>query len=151
MRLVEWNKPVVNGQANRAAYQHPFTGVLENVFGNDLFQKEHASFVPAVNISESEAGYKLELSAPGFKKADFKIAVEKRTLVVSGKHSEEREGKEQKFSRKEFNYGSFQRVFKLPEHANEEAIAATYENGILTLEVPKKEPAKNESREITVS
>ncbi|MDF2456817.1 MAG: Hsp20/alpha crystallin family protein [Cytophagaceae bacterium] len=151
MRLVEWNKPAANGQVSRAVYQHPFSGVLENVFGNDLFQKEHASFVPAVNIAESESAYQLELSAPGFNKTDFKIALEKRTLVVSGKHAEEKEVKEQKFSRKEFNYGAFQRVFKLPENANESAIAATYENGILKLEIPKKEQEKNESREISIS
>lgn len=147
MRLVEWTKPTENGQSSRNAYQHPFTGL----FGNDLFVKEHASFVPAVNISESATAYKLELSAPGYNKGDFKIAVEKRALVVSGKHSEEKAEKEEKFSRKEFNYGSFQRVFRLPENANENAITATYENGILSLEVPKKEQEQNSSREITVN
>lgn len=151
MRLVEWTKPTVNGQSNRAVYPHPFAGVLENVFGNDHLTKEHASFVPAVNISESPEGYKLDLSAPGYNKGDFKIAVDKRTLTVSGKHSEEKEVKEEKFSRKEFSYGSFQRSFRLPENANEGAITATYENGILSLQVPKKEQEKNESREITVN
>ena len=151
MRLVEWNKPTANGNTSRAVYQHPFSGVLENVFGNDLFQKEHASFVPAVNIAESESAYQLELSAPGFNKTDFKISVEKRSLVVSGKHTQETEVKEQKFSRKEFNYGAFQRVFKLPENANESAIVATYENGILKLDIPKKEQDKNENREISIN
>lgn len=151
MRLVEWTKPAVNGQSNRTAYHHPFAGVLENVFGNEHLTKEHASFVPAVNISESATAYKLDLSAPGYTKGDFKIAVEKRTLTVSGKHGESTEVKEEKFSRKEFNYGSFQRSFRLPENANDGAIQATYENGILSLEIPKKEQEKNESREITVN
>ncbi|MDB5272379.1 MAG: hspA [Chitinophagaceae bacterium] len=151
MRLVEWTKPA-NGQVNKSTvYNHPFSGLLENVFGNEFAAREHASFVPAVNISEEENNYKLELSAPGYNKTDFKIAVEKRTLIVSGKHSEEKEVKDKKFSRKEFNYGSFQRAFRLPENANESAVVATYENGILLLEIPKKEQDKNENREITVN
>ncbi|MDB5257853.1 MAG: heat-shock protein [Chitinophagaceae bacterium] len=151
MRLVEWNKPSENGQANRAAYNHPFAGVFGNVFGNEVFAREHASFVPAVNISEETAAYKVELSAPGYDKTDFKIAVEKRSLIVSGKHKEATEAPEQKFSRKEFNYGSFQRSFRLPENANEHAIVAKYENGILSLVIPKKELEKKENREISIS
>jgi HSP20 family protein len=151
MRLVEWNKPAENGQTNRVAYNHPFAGVFGNVFGNEAFTREHAAFVPPVNISEEAAAYKVELSAAGYEKTDFKITVEKRTLVVSGKHQESAETKEQKFSRKEFNYGSFQRSFRLPENADEHAIVAKYENGILSLVIPKKEQEKNENREISIS
>jgi len=151
MRLVEWNKPSENGRANNAAYNHPFAGVLGNVFGNEVFTREHASFVPAVNISEEAAAYKVELSAPGFEKTDFKIAIEKRTLLVSGKHNETKVTEDQKFSRKEFNYGSFQRSFRLPENVNEQAIVAKYENGILSIVIPKKESEKEENREISIS
>lgn len=152
MTLVEWKKPVVNGNASRAAvYQHPFTGLLENVFGHDVFGREYASFVPAVNISEEDKRYVLELSAPGYNKSDFNIALEKGTLVISGKHSEEKEQKEKKFSRKEFNYGAFQRAFTLPDHVNENAISAAYQNGILTLELPKKQEEQVLGRQIVVN
>jgi HSP20 family protein len=60
--------------------------------------------------------------------------------------------KEKTFTRKEFNYGSFQRSFNLPEGINAEAIDAKYENGILNIALPKKEKEKqNDSRAITIS
>ena len=149
MRLVEWNRPV-NGQPNKVAANYPFTGLMENIFGHELLHREHALYVPAVNIREEEQSYILELSAPGYQKENFKLAIEKETLVVSGKHTEEKEAKEQKFSRKEFSYGSFQRAFKLPKNVNESAIAAKYENGILIVTLPKKAEDAKENREIKI-
>lgn len=147
MRLVEWTKPSENGLINKATFTHPLAGMFQNVFNNDLFPGEHAAFVPAVNISEEADSYRIDLSAPGFDKSDFKILVEKRKLTVTGTHKQDLQ---QNFSRKEFAYGSFERSFRLPENANEQGVSAKYQNGILSLIVPKKEQEKNASREIVV-
>jgi HSP20 family protein len=147
MTLVEWRKPSVNGNLSKAVFSNqPFSGLLDSVFA-----KEYQAFVPAVNISEEEKGYRLELSAPGYNKEDFKIVIEKGTLIISGKHNEEQEVKEKTYSRKEFNYGSFQRTFTLPEQVNDNEITAKYENGILYLLIPKREEDKSIGKEIKVN
>ena len=152
MTIVKWKRPSENGQANRPIiYNSPLSGLFENFFGDDFLSKEYAQFVPAVNLSEEEGKYNVELSAPGFEKNDFKIELNERILTVSGKHQEEKEMKEKTFSRKEFNYGSFQRSFSLPEEINEEAIDAQYENGILKITLPKKAQEKKTVKEIKIS
>ncbi|MGZ3864034.1 MAG: Hsp20/alpha crystallin family protein [Bacteroidia bacterium] len=151
MTLVKFRRPMGHF-ANPALYNSPFTGLLENFFGEDLLSKEFASFVPAVNISHEPNQFSLELSAPGFDKNDFKLELNENTLTISGTHKAESEVKEKSFSRKEFNYGSFQRSFTLPEEINTEAIDAKYENGILKVTLPKKAEEKKENKfEIKVS
>src|ERR1700757_2989189 len=108
MTLVKWKRPM-NGQlTNPVLYNSPFTGLFENFFGEDLLSKEFASFMPAVNISDEQTQFTVELSAPGFDKNDFKLELNENILSVSGTHKTETEVKEKNFSRMEFNYGSFQ-------------------------------------------
>ena len=153
MTLVKFRRPFENGNANSPAMYHsPFTGLMENFFGTDFLKKEYASFVPAVNVSEEADKFIVELSAPGFDKADFKVELNKGILTISGEHKSEAEKKETNFTRKEFSYGSFQRKFTLPEDVKADAIDAKYENGILKIALPKKEKAAEESaKTITVA
>ena len=152
MNIVKWKRPVENGQANRPVmYNSPLSGLLDNFFGDDFITRDYAQFVPAVNLSEDEKQYHVELSAPGFEKGDFKIELNESILIISGQHQTEKEVKEKNFSRKEFNYGSFQRSFSLPEEINEEAIDARYKNGILNVTLPKKEESKKAAKEIKIS
>lgn len=97
--------------------------------------------VPAVNIKESETGFKLELFAPGLKKEDFNIEIDQRMLSISSEIQTETEEDNETYSRKEFSYTSFKRTFNLPETVNFDAIEANYENGILSLRLPKREEA----------
>jgi HSP20 family protein len=151
MTIVKWKKPYNDGVTNSpAVFNSPFSGLLD-FFGDDFLTREYASFVPAVNISEEEGKYNLELSAPGFEKEDFKIELTKGMLTISGEHKTETETKEKTFSRKEFNYGSFQRKFSLPDGINEDAVDARYENGILKISLAKWEDPKKAAREIKVS
>lgn len=152
MNIVKWKKPSAEGpEMNQVLFNSPLSGLFENFFGDDFFTKEYASHVPAVNISEEKDRYNMELAAPGFEKDDFKIELNKGMFTVSAQHKTEKETKEKTFSRKEFNYGSFQRNFSLPEEINEDAIVAKYENGILKISLPKKEEAKKEKKEIKIS
>lgn len=151
MNIVQFKRPLENGHTNRSNFNSPLSGVFNNFFGDEILRKEFAQFVPAVNLSEEQSHYGVDLSAPGFDKNDFKIEVKERVLTVSGKHEVQTEAKEKTFSRKEFNYGSFQRSFSLPENINEEAIDAKYENGILKVVLAKKEEIKKVTKEIKVS
>lgn len=99
--------------------------------------------VPAVNISETETGFELELAAPGMKKDDFNIEVDNHVMTISNESTSEssEENKAKNFSRREFYYSAFKRSFNLPETVNTEAIKAGYNDGILKIEIPKKEEA----------
>ncbi len=101
--------------------------------------------LPAVNIKETENSYEVEMAAPGLKKDDFKIELDNNVLTISSEKSEEtQEGNgNEKYSRREFSYQSFQRSFTLPkEVVDEDKIEAHYREGVLQLRIPKKEMAK---------
>lgn len=98
--------------------------------------------IPAVNITEHKDEYKVELAVPGMKKDDFKIDVNGNMLTISSEKEENKEEKNKKFTRKEYNYSSFSRSFTLPEEINREKIDAKYEDGLLKIALPRKEGAK---------
>lgn len=117
-----------------------FNRNLGDFFGNDLLKES-----PSVNISELDNQFKIELAAPGLDKGDFNVKVEEDHLIVSAKRENNTEEKsdEGKFVRREFNYASFSKSFRLPDNVDTDAIQANYVNGILVLEVPKVEPVNN--------
>jgi HSP20 family protein len=84
----------------------------------------------------------VSLAVPGMKKDDFNIDVEGNMLTISSEKEESKEEKEDKYTRKEYNYSSFSRSFTLPDEVNKEKIEAKYEDGVLKLMLPKKEEAK---------
>ena len=100
--------------------------------------------IPAINIRENNDNFYVEVAAPGMKKDDFKVEIDGSTLTISSERENREETKEgEKYSRKEFSYQSFQRVFELPAHmVDAEHIEAKYENGLLHLVIPKREEAK---------
>ena len=131
---------------------------LDRFFRNDPFDQwntEHQviSTVPALNISEEEKQYKVELAAPGMKKDDFNIDVDDNMVTISSeKESEKSEsGEGDKYAFREYNYASFSRTFSLPENADVDKISAKYSDGVLSLNVPKKpEQAKTKKNKIRV-
>jgi HSP20 family protein len=98
--------------------------------------------VPAVNIAESKDSYSLSLAVPGMKKTDFKIDVDGNILTISAEKEEKKEEKDKRYNRTEYNYSSFSRSFTVPDGVKKEDIHATYDNGVLTLLLPKKEEVK---------
>ncbi len=132
MTLIKFNRP-------GKQYVSPLWNNVFNDFFHENSALEQANFVPAVNILEKPTSFEIHISAPGFVKENFKIAVENDLLSVSGEHKAEttEENFEKKYTRKEFAFGSFKRSWALPENVNSEDIKAVYENGILKLEIPK--------------
>jgi HSP20 family protein len=124
-------------------------------FFNDAFDRlwsdENVSWMPSVNVMERNNDYKIDLAVPGMEKKDFKIEVDENVLTISGERKEELNEENEKHTRREFHYGSFRRSFTLPESANVENISASYNNGILTILVAKREGAKQVKKEISIA
>ena len=119
--------------------------IFDDRFMRDLFHNDWnpttSKTVPAVNIQESNEAFLLAFAVPGMKKEDFKIELNNDQLIISAEVESHKE-ETAKFTRKEFNFTSFERRFTLPDSANVHEIGAKYENGVLNITVPKKEEAK---------
>ena len=98
--------------------------------------------VPAVNIKEEPESYLVSLAIPGMKKEDLHIDMEGNMLTISSEKEEKMEEKEDKFTRKEYNYSSFSRSFTLPEDVKLDQIDARYEDGVLKITLPRMVEAK---------
>ena len=138
----------------------PFTGTFNNLvddlfaelpvlFKNDFNNVERKGFVP-VNVKETEKGYQLEVVAPGFEKADFKVNLDQNLLTISAEKKEELKEEKEKQIRREYSYRSFKRSFTLDEKTDATNIEASYVNGVLTLNLPKKEEVKASATEIVI-
>ncbi len=102
--------------------------------------------VPAVNVTESNDNYTLELAAPGFQKDNFRVEIKNGYLTISGEMKEEKKDeKKSKYTRCEFRYGSFSRSFALPDDVDETRISARYSDGILHVVLPKNEAKATEA------
>lgn len=107
--------------------------------------------LPAVNIAELDNEYALTMAVPGLKKEDIRIDVEDQLLTISSEKEENREEKEKRFTRKEYNYSAFRRSFSLPAEVSIEKIDATCADGVLKISIPKKEGSKKiDIRQIAV-
>lgn len=133
-----------------------FPEFLENIFLENSLDtlKNYETFsTPAVNIIENLPNFVLELAVPGLNKEDFAIEIEEDTLKITSKKVEEKEEglKDLKFLKKEFNYTSFERSFKLPENIETDNIQANYENGVLKVTLPKMEEKKALKKMVEIS
>jgi HSP20 family protein len=119
-----------------------FPSILDDILGDLAINTSNGSkfTYPAVNINETEKEYKISLAVPGLDKKDFNIDVNDNVLTVSVERNVEKEDKNDNFISKEYNYQMFSRSFNLPsETVNDEKIKASYKNGELIIELPKKE------------
>ncbi|NNM94024.1 MAG: Hsp20/alpha crystallin family protein [Bacteroidia bacterium] len=146
------------------------TGRLLPTLSTDLFSDDFFTFpslinwdggltgngltkgVPSVNIVETSNNFQIEMAAPGMEKKDFKVEVDNGVLTISSEKENEKEEKGKNYTRKEFSYNAFSRSFSLPENCLPEKISAAYDNGLLTLTLPKQEVSISKpKKEIKVS
>ena len=135
--------------------------LIEDFFTRDLLDSSTSNWrsgggtMPSVNISETNDEYLIEVAAPGMKRENFKVELDNSILTISSEMESRNEETDSKtnFTRREFNYQSFQRSFSLPENKVEgEKITARYSDGILHITVPKKEEAKvKPAKQIAIS
>ena len=116
-----------------------FDDFFNREFGIDVTSRTHQT--PAVNITEKNNAFFIELVAPGKDKNDFDVALENDTLTISTTSEKESSEENALFMRKEFDYASFQRSFRIPETIDIKNIKANYKNGLLSIELPKRKEA----------
>ena len=108
-------------------------------FGIDLAPRTYQT--PAVNITEKEDAFHLELVAPGKEKKDFDVELEEDTLTISTNSDSGIAEDDTQFTRREFDYASFNRSFRIPETIDTKCIKANYKNGLLSIILPKRKEA----------
>jgi HSP20 family protein len=145
MTFVKVNNPIsksFDGFVNDIFNELP--GTLGKTFREDIFG------FPPVNITEKTTGYYLEVAAPGWQKENFNVKLDGNLLTISAEKKEEVKDETAKVIRKEYGSKSFKRSFTLDEKIEAANISANYENGILKLDLPKKEIVKPTTTEITI-
>ena len=125
---------------------------MNSLFDNMWPEKSGRGF-PAVNISETEKSYAVEVAAPGFQKGDFKVKVEDDILTISAESKTENESddKQREYTRREYSYSSFTRSFRLPDNVKDDSISAGYKDGVLKLELPKSGTQVKATKDIQVN
>ena len=129
-----------------------FSNLIDRFFSDALARSGGSSysFVPKVDILETETAYEINVAVPGLSKEDFKIDLNDNFLTISGERKFSKEKKENNVHVVETQYGNFGRSFSLPENVDASKINAKYNNGILEIVVPKDEK-KTLKKTITVS
>ena len=113
--------------------------IFNDFFDNDWMERANAT-APAINVIENDKEYKVELAAPGLTKEDFDVHIdEDNNLVISMEKKNEKkdENKNGRYLRREFSYTKFQQTLILPDNVDKEKIAASVNNGVLEIELPK--------------
>ncbi|HEY7502492.1 MAG TPA: Hsp20/alpha crystallin family protein [Gemmatimonadales bacterium] len=147
MALMPTRRPLENFQTLRR-----LNSVLDEAFANWPFQQESgsitSSWYPACDVFEDKEAVKIVAELPGVKSEDVKLSLENNLLTIRGEKKQEAEERSERVHRYERSYGSFERAFVLPSTVDGDKISAQYQNGVLTILVPKAERAR--PREIPV-
>lgn len=124
-----------------------FTGTLERAGEESSL----TAWAPAVDIYETEHELVVKADLPDVDPQDLDIRVENNVLTIRGERKFEKEVNEENYLRVERAYGAFARSFTLANTVNSEAIKADYQNGVLTLSIPKREEAKPKQIKVNVN
>jgi len=128
-----------------------FDELFDDMVRSVPFRFEVSSFSPRVDIVEDENNVYIHAELPGVAKEDVKVTIsEDRVLTIRGEKKQERKVETQNFLRMERLFGSFCRSFALPENVAVAKVDAKFENGILTITLPKVEPSKPKETEIAI-
>lgn len=137
--------------------REPFTGLdtqlsrmLNDFLGRTGQESNLTTWAPAVDIYETEHELVVKADLPDVKPEDLDIRVENNILTIRGERKFEKKVDESNYLRVERAYGSFSRSFALANTVNTEAIKADYQNGVLTLTVPKREEAKPKQIKVNI-
>ena len=146
MTMVKFNAD----KRNNGSLLPGFSDVFDSIFTDTLLTDRMTARVPAANVSETQDHYHVELAAPGLQKEDFKLSLEQNVLNVTVEKQNEQNNVQKNYSKREYSYTSWVRSFTLPESANAEQIEASYADGVLKIDIAKREEAKVIRREIAI-
>lgn len=143
-------KPVRYNYNNRDNNNQMWLPSFFNDFFDDGLSWANAkrNSMPAVNVTEDDKEYKVELAIPGLQKEDCKVRFNDGILTVSADKTVQNDGK--KYLRKEFSYNHFEQSLTLPDDVDQTAIAASVKDGVLSIDLPKMDEKKEEERWQTV-
>ncbi|MCJ7503517.1 MAG: Hsp20/alpha crystallin family protein [Acidobacteriia bacterium] len=150
MAIVRW-QPFRDLLATEREFDRLFREAFSPPFGQREGELSTRAWAPAVDIFETENSIVLKAELPGVDPKDVEVRVEDNTLYLKGERKFENETKEENYHRIERSYGSFARSFALPNSMDAEKVAAEYQDGLLTLTLPKREEAKPKTIKINVS
>jgi HSP20 family protein len=132
MTLIKYSQP------GRDIFGKRFSDIMDEFF-NDAVATRRDTFVPSIDISETEKQFVIDVEVPGVDKKDIELSIENNTLTISGERKFEKKEDNKQYHRVESHYGTFSRTFSLPDNVNTESINASYNNGILSITVDKSE------------
>lgn len=127
------------------AGREPFARLFDNFLGENLLPSEdvsNRSWMPAVNIRETDGAFFVEAELPGLTKDDIEITLENNLLKLSGERRFEKETNQENYHRVERSYGTFLRTFSLPSQVTSDDVKASFSDGVLVIEVPKAAEAR---------
>jgi HSP20 family protein len=147
---------MTNVKFNRKPFEGTFNNLVDDLFTElpllfktEFNNVERKGSIP-VNVKETDKSYLLEVVAPGFEKTDFKLNLDQNLLTISAEKKQESNEVAPKEIRSEYSYRSFKRSFTIDEKIDATNIDASYVNGVLTLNLPKKEVVKASATEIVI-
>ncbi len=159
MTLIRWNpgmkvarwSPVTDLAAEFLNFRNDFERAFDRYWGDVNETPRTADFLrPKAEVTEHENGYTITVELPGIPKENLKITVSEGVLTVRGEKRQEAEVKGENTRAVERFNGSFERSFSLPTTVSAEKIAASYANGLLTINIPRAEHAKQREIEVAV-
>ncbi len=152
MALTRWN-PTTDITRDLDTMQKRMNRLFNDFFGGregDGDELTLGSRLPAVDVVENDDAFVLEAELPGMKKDDIKISIANDVLSIRGEKKIEKEDKKKNYHRTERSYGSFSRTFPLPGNVKADKVDAEFNNGVLTVTIPKSEEAKPKQIDVKV-
>ena len=144
MNIISWKSKPVNTLNN-------FPSFIDTMINENFYQRNDGqSWTPAIDIIEDENSYSLTADMPGLNKSDIEVKIENEDLIINGDRSLSENDNNKEYHYQERHYGKFSRSFKLPESIKIEKISACFENGVLSVIIPKSEEAKPNNRLIKI-
>lgn len=129
--------------------QHEVDSIFDRFFGGDRGDSStSAVWAPRTDLAETDEAYRMQVDVPGMSKDDININLQNNTLTISGERSSERKEESEEYVRVERAFGNFHRTFTLPDAVDQENIEATYDDGVLTVDIPKTEESTRRQIEI---
>jgi HSP20 family protein len=146
MKLFKWNISDLKPK---------FPNIVEKFLGkritDEVAKDQDVSVVPSVNIADADKAFEVSVALPGLDKQDVKIEIQSDCLIISSEKQYEKEEKNKNWMRREYGYASFQRMFQLPQDADQDRVQAEMKNGILLIKVAKRSIAGENKKQIAIN
>lgn len=140
-----WTRPFRELSRMQSAFDKMFSDLTEKkLMGTDL----EGRFAPSCEVSEDEKNYLMKFDLPGISKDQVKIEMSDGQLTVTAERREEKKTDNKKTYVSEISYGSYMRSFTLPPNVDDKKVDAKFENGVLSITIPKSEPSSSKKIEV---